>query len=76
MLSQNNGLVGVSRKEGKRVINNATPYNTVPYTEQHANTSILAIFATSFSKNQNIGLVDDYDFNKKGMKSYLIVNRI
>ena len=33
-------------------------------------------FATTFSKNQNVGLVDDYDFNKKGVKSYLIVNRI
>lgn len=28
MLSQNNGLVGVSRKEGERVINYTTPYIT------------------------------------------------
>lgn len=27
-----------------------------------------------FSKNQNVGLVDDYDFNRKGMESDLFVN--
>lgn len=56
MLSQNNGLVGVSRKEGKRVINYATPYNTVPYTEQRANTSILAYLRPRFQKIKTLAL--------------------
>lgn len=75
MLSQNNGLVGVSRKEGERAINRATFYNTTLYIEQHANASILA-YLRSFSKNQNIGLVDDYDFNRNGMENDLNVNVI
>lgn len=76
MLSQNNGLVGVSRKEGKRAINYTTLCNTTLYTEQHANASILAYLRPRFQKNQNVGLVDDYDFNKKGMGNDLNVNVI
>ena len=56
MLSQNNGLVGVSRKEGKRVINYTTSYNTTPYTEQHANASILAYLRPRFQKIKMLAL--------------------
>ena len=74
MLSQNNGLVGVSRKEGEHAINRTTFCNTTLYTRQHAKTSILAYLRPRFSKNQNVGLVDDYDFNKNGMENDLNVN--
>ena len=50
MLSQNNGLEGVSRKEGKRAINRATFCSTTLYTEQHANASILAYLRPRFQK--------------------------
>ena len=56
MLSQNNGLVGVSRKEGERAINRATFYNTTLYTEQHANASILAYLRPHFQKIKTLAL--------------------
>lgn len=56
MLSQNNGLVGVSRKEGERVINRTIPYNTILYTEQHANASILAYLRPRFQKFKTLAL--------------------
>lgn len=56
MLSQNNGLVGVSRKEGERAINRATFCNTTPYTEQHANASILAYLRPRFQKIKMLAL--------------------
>lgn len=66
MLSQNNGLVGVSRKEGKRVINYATPYNTAPYTERHANASILAYLRPRFQKIKTLALQTITILTKKG----------
>ena len=56
MLSQNNGLVGVSRKEEKRAINRATPCNTAPYTEQDSNVSILAYLRPRFQKIKTLAL--------------------
>ena len=56
MLSQNNGLVGVSRKEGERAINRATFCNTTLYTEQHANASILAYLRPRFQKIKTMAL--------------------
>ena len=56
MLSQNNGLVGVSRKEGERAINSATFCNTTLYIEQHANASILAYLRPRFQKIKTLAL--------------------
>ena len=56
MLSQNNGLVGVSRKEEKRGNNYTTPYITAPYTEQHTNASILAYLQPRFQKIKTLAL--------------------
>ena len=56
MLSQNNGLVGVSRKEGERVINRAISCNTIPYTEQRANASILAYLRPRIQKFKTLAL--------------------
>ena len=56
MLSQNNGLVGVSRKEGKRAINCTTLCNTTLYIEQNANTSILAYLRPRFQKIKTLAL--------------------
>ena len=56
MLSQNNGLVGVSRKEGEHAINRATFCNTTTYTEQDANASILAYLRPRFQKIKTLAL--------------------
>ena len=56
MLSQNNGLVGVSRKEGERVINRTISYNTTLYAEQHADASILAYLRPRFQKIKTLAL--------------------
>ena len=56
MLSQNNGLEGVSRKEGKRAINRTTLCNTILYTKQHANASILAYLRPRFQKIKTLAL--------------------
>ena len=56
MLSQNNGLVGVSRKEGEHATNRATLYNTILYTKQHANASILAYLRPRFQKIKTLAL--------------------
>lgn len=56
MLSQNNGLVGVSRKEGEHTTNRTTFCNTTLYTEQHANASILAYLRPRFQKIKTLAL--------------------
>lgn len=56
MLSQNNGLVGVLKKEGERAINRATFCNTTLYIEQHANVSILAYLRPRFQKIKTLAL--------------------
>lgn len=56
MLSQNNGLVGVSRKEGEHAINLATSCNTTLYTERNTNASILAYLRPRFQKFKTLAL--------------------
>ena len=56
MLSQNNGLVGVSRKEGEHAINLTTSCNTTAYTEQDTNASILAYLRPRFQKFKTLAL--------------------
>ena len=56
MLSQNNGLEGVSRKEGEWAINRTTFCNTTLYTEQHTNVSILAYLRPRFQKIKTLAL--------------------
>ena len=72
MLSQNNGLVGVSRKEGERAINRATFCNTTLYTEQHANASILAYLRPRFQKMKTLALYTITILTEMGWKTVTI----
>ena len=56
MLSQNNGLVGVSRKGLTHADNRATFCNTTLYTEQNTNVSILAYLRPRFQKIKTLAL--------------------
>ena len=56
MLSQNNGLVGVSRKGLTHATNRTTSCNTIFYTEQNTNVSILAYLRPRFQKFKTLAL--------------------
>ena len=56
MLSQNNGLVGVSRKGLTHAANRTTLCNTTLYTERNTNASILAYLRPRFQKFKTLAL--------------------
>ena len=76
MLSQNNGLERVSRKGMTRATNRTTSCNTIFYTEQSTNASILAYLRPRFQKIKTLALQTITILTEKGWKAIYLLTQV